>query len=76
MRSEGFNTPPFAAGPPGTARQWEVALRHPKMTLLANALGTPPKYMIEKIHAEGRKVAAQAGNFKGILQRMKEWFMG
>ena len=42
--------------------QVEVALRNPKMTLIANALGTPPKDMIDRIHAEGRKVAALCGS--------------
>ena len=42
--------------------QVEVALRHPKMTLIANALGTPPADMIELIHASGRKVAALCGS--------------
>jgi NAD(P)H-dependent flavin oxidoreductase YrpB (nitropropane dioxygenase family) len=42
--------------------QVDVALRHPKMTLIANALGTPPKDMIDHIHAEGRKVAALCGS--------------
>jgi len=42
--------------------QVEVALKHPKMTLIANALGTPPVDMIEHIHAEGRKVAALCGS--------------
>ncbi len=42
--------------------QVDIALQHPKMTLIANALGTPPKDMIEKIHAEGRKVAALCGS--------------
>ena len=42
--------------------QVEVALRHPKMTLIANALGTPPADMIEHIHASGRKVAALCGS--------------
>ncbi len=42
--------------------QVEVALRHPKMTLIANALGTPPKDMIDLIHAQGRKVAALCGS--------------
>jgi NAD(P)H-dependent flavin oxidoreductase YrpB (nitropropane dioxygenase family) len=39
-----------------------VALRHPKMTLVANALGTPPPDMIKHIHDEGRKVAALCGS--------------
>ena len=42
--------------------QVEIALQHPKMTLIANALGTPPKDMIEHIHAAGRKVAALCGS--------------
>ena len=42
--------------------QVEVALKHPKMTLIANALGTPPKDMIDHIHAAGRKVAALCGS--------------
>jgi len=42
--------------------QVEIALQHPKMTLIANALGTPPKDMIDLIHAQGRKVAALCGS--------------
>jgi NAD(P)H-dependent flavin oxidoreductase YrpB (nitropropane dioxygenase family) len=42
--------------------QVEVALQHPKCTLIANALGTPPAEMIKHIHAEGRKVAALCGS--------------
>jgi NAD(P)H-dependent flavin oxidoreductase YrpB (nitropropane dioxygenase family) len=42
--------------------QVEVALQHPKMTLIANALGTPPADMIAHIHEAGRKVAALCGS--------------
>jgi len=42
--------------------QVDVALRHPKMTLIANALGTPPIDMIKHIHESGRKVAALCGS--------------
>jgi NAD(P)H-dependent flavin oxidoreductase YrpB (nitropropane dioxygenase family) len=42
--------------------QVEIALQHPKMTLIANALGTPPPEMIDHIHAAGRKVAALCGS--------------
>lgn len=42
--------------------QVEVALRHPKVALVANALGTPPADMIATIHAAGRKVAALCGS--------------
>lgn len=42
--------------------QVEVALQHPKVTLIANALGTPPPDMIKHIHDEGRRVAALCGS--------------
>jgi NAD(P)H-dependent flavin oxidoreductase YrpB (nitropropane dioxygenase family) len=42
--------------------QVEIALQHPKMTLIANALGTPPPDMIKLIHDAGRKVAALCGS--------------
>lgn len=42
--------------------QVEIALQHPKMVLIANALGTPPPDMIDHIHAAGRKVAALCGS--------------
>jgi NAD(P)H-dependent flavin oxidoreductase YrpB (nitropropane dioxygenase family) len=42
--------------------QVEIALRHEKMTLIANALGTPPPDMIQHIHDAGRKVAALCGS--------------
>ena len=42
--------------------QVEVALRHPKVSLIANALGTPPVEMIKPIHDSGRKVAALCGS--------------
>ena len=42
--------------------QVEVALQHPKVTMIANALGTPPADMIQHIHEAGRKVAALCGS--------------
>src|SRR6202162_3781406 len=36
------------------APQVEVALRHPKVKLVANALGTPPADVIERVHDSGR----------------------
>ena len=42
--------------------QVEVALQHPRVTLIANALGTPPVEMINRIHESGRKVAALCGS--------------
>src|ERR1044071_875670 len=41
--------------------QVEVALQHPKVKLIANALGTPPPDVIERIHGTGRLVAALCG---------------
>ena len=42
--------------------QVEIALRHPQMTLIANALGTPPPEVMDMIHNAGRKVAALCGS--------------
>ena len=42
--------------------QVEVALKHPKVAMIANALGTPPADMIEHVHESGRKVAALCGS--------------
>jgi len=42
--------------------QVEMALKHPKVRMIANALGTPPAEMIKHIHDEGRKVAALCGS--------------
>jgi len=41
-------------------RQVEIALAHP-ISLIANALGSPPKDVIDEAHAHGVKVAALAG---------------
>lgn len=42
--------------------QIEVALRHPKVRLLANALGTPPADVIDHLHGAGLVVAALCGS--------------
>ncbi|MBE7159698.1 MAG: nitronate monooxygenase [Williamsia herbipolensis] len=42
--------------------QVDIALQHDKVRLIANALGTPPVDMIERIQATGRKVAALCGS--------------
>ena len=41
-------------------RHVEIALAHP-IALIANALGSPPKDVIDQAHAHGVKVAALAG---------------
>jgi NAD(P)H-dependent flavin oxidoreductase YrpB (nitropropane dioxygenase family) len=50
------------------APQVEVALRHPKVRLIANALGTPPKDVIDHVHATGRLVAALCGRAEQALK--------
>ena len=42
----------------------DEALKHPKVKLIANALGTPPKEIIDQIHGTGRLVAALCGKVK------------
>ena len=44
------------------APQIEAALKHERMRLIANALGTPPPDVIEEIHGAGRLVAALCGS--------------
>lgn len=49
------------------APQVETALKHEKVRLIANALGTPPTDVIEQIHGAGRLVAALCGSAKHAL---------
>jgi NAD(P)H-dependent flavin oxidoreductase YrpB (nitropropane dioxygenase family) len=44
------------------APQIDTILRHPKVKLLANALGTPPDDVIAKVHEHGLLVAALCGS--------------
>jgi len=44
--------------------QVEVALQHPKVRAIANALGTPPADVIAEIQATGRLVGALCGSVK------------
>ena len=44
--------------------QIDTALKHEKVKLIANALGTPPKEIVDDIHAKGRLVAALCGSAK------------
>ena len=41
--------------------QLEVALGHEKVRLIANALGTPPPEVVERVHKSGRLMAALCG---------------
>ena len=47
----------------------EVALKHP-IKLIANALGTPPRDVIDQVHAAGVPVAALAGSAKHALRHL------
>lgn len=46
----------------------DEALTRPNVKMIANALGTPPRDMIERIHASGRLVGALCGKVKQALQ--------
>jgi NAD(P)H-dependent flavin oxidoreductase YrpB (nitropropane dioxygenase family) len=50
------------------APQIDVILKHPKVRLVANALGTPPADVIKKIHQSGRIVAALCGSTTQALK--------
>jgi len=50
------------------APQVEVALRHEKVRLIANALGTPPKDVIDHVHDTGRLVAALCGRAEQAIR--------
>ncbi len=47
--------------------QIDVALSHPNVKLIANALGTPPDDIIKRIHDAGVKVGALCGSPKQAL---------
>jgi len=47
--------------------QIEVMLKHPKVKLVANALGTPPAAIIKEIQQSGRLVGALCGSVKHAL---------
>jgi NAD(P)H-dependent flavin oxidoreductase YrpB (nitropropane dioxygenase family) len=46
----------------------EESLRHPKVKMIANALGTPPAHVIRQIHDTGRFVGALCGKLKHALR--------
>jgi len=45
----------------------EVALQHPNVKLIANALGTPPPDVVEKVQGAGLMIGALAGSVKHAL---------
>lgn len=50
----------LAMTPEQSEKLLEVALRHPAR-LIVNALGTPPRHVVEQVHAAERKVASLIG---------------
>ena len=50
------------------APQIEAILRHPKVRVVANALGTPPAEVIRQVQESGRLVGALAGSVDHALQ--------
>ncbi len=50
----------FNFTPEESMRMIEIAMRHP-ISLIVNALGSPPRAMVERAHARGIRVAAMAG---------------
>ncbi len=69
--------PDDAEGPEGGLLGWteetarpllDEALKRPNVTLIANALGTPPVEIIDEIHQTGRLVAALCGKVKHAMQ--------
>jgi NAD(P)H-dependent flavin oxidoreductase YrpB (nitropropane dioxygenase family) len=50
------------------APQVEIALKHPKVALIANALGTPPEDVIARVHEHGRRIAALCGSPRQALK--------
>lgn len=50
------------------APQVDCALRHEKVKLIANALGTPPEDVIQQVHEAGRLVAALCGSPRQALK--------
>jgi NAD(P)H-dependent flavin oxidoreductase YrpB (nitropropane dioxygenase family) len=53
----------MAMTPAKSARQFEIALRHP-VRFIVGALGVPPRPIIEAAHAKGIKVGALVGSAK------------
>jgi NAD(P)H-dependent flavin oxidoreductase YrpB (nitropropane dioxygenase family) len=44
----------------------EVAFRHPGIKLMVNALGTPPRHLVERAHSFGIKVGSMVGKVEHV----------
>ena len=56
LNGRGRNSTPAAA-----RKMIEVALRHPQVKLIVSALGTPPKSLVDELHARGIVVGSLCG---------------
>ncbi|MBW2272699.1 MAG: nitronate monooxygenase [Deltaproteobacteria bacterium] len=54
-----------------SAPQIDVALRHPKVRLIANALGTPPPEVVRQIQDSGRMVGALCGSPRHAVKHVE-----
>ena len=57
---------------PTALPQIETARRHERVRLVANALGTPPPEIVDRLHAEGRLVAALAGRVEHARRHVED----
>ena len=53
--------------PEESAVMLDIAFRHP-IKLIVNALGSPPRELVDRAHAQGIRIAALAGNAKHALR--------
>ncbi len=76
LESHGVPPMPDEAGPKGGLQGWTMAtarplldeaLKRPGCRMIANALGTPPKEVIEEVQASGRLIAALCGRVKQAI---------
>lgn len=79
-----YQVPPLPEGVPndfGSLLGWtdaggrshvDVALKHPGVALLANALGPPPKDVIDAAHAHGIQVAALVGKVEHARRQVEQ----
>ena len=80
LSENGVPEAPETNGPKGGLLGWteataepqiEEALKHTKVKLIANALGTPPASMIKKIQNKGALIGALCGKIKQALAHKK-----
>ncbi len=54
----------------GARSHVDIALQHPGVKLIVNALGTPPRDVVDKAHAQGVKFAALVGRVEQALDQV------